>query len=96
MHGNSKVGSHCVLSYIDIQDRIIPDNVVLHGLKQRDGKFIVRIFGVNDNPKENQLFGRNLDELEKKFDIKLWEDQTGHTLWSSNIKEEKDTNQEAV
>ena len=96
VHGNSKVGSHCVLSYIDIQDRIIPDNVVMHGLKQRNGKFIVRIFGVNDNPKENQLFGRNLDELEKKFDIKLWEDQTGHTLWSANLYAEADTIQEAV
>lgn len=96
VHGNSKVGSHCVLSYIDIQDRIIPDNVVLHGLKQRDGKFIVRIFGVNDNPKENQLFGRNLDELEKKFGIKLWENQTGHTLWSANLYAEADTIQEAV
>ena len=96
VHGNSKVGSHCVLSYIDIQDRIIPDNVVLHGLKQRDGKFIVRIFGVNDNPKENQLFGRNLDELEKKFGIKLWENQTGHTLWLANLYAEADTIQEAV
>lgn len=96
VHGDSKVGSHCVLSYIDIQDRIIPDNVVLHGLKQKNGKFIVRIFGVNDNPKENQLFGRNLDELEKKFDIKLWEDQTGHTLWSANLYAEADTIQEAV
>ena len=96
VHGNSKVGSHCVLSYIDIQDRIIPDNVVMHGLKQRNGKFIVRIFGVNDNPKENQLFGRNLDELEKKFDIKLWENQTGHTLWSANLYAEAETIQEAV
>ena len=96
VHGNSKVGAHCVLSYIDIQDRIIPDNVVLHGLKQRDGKFIVRIFGVNDNPKQNLLFGRNLDELEKKFGIKLWENQTGHTLWSANLYEEADTIQEAV
>ena len=96
VHGDSKVGSHCVLSYIDIQDRIIPDNVVMHGLKQRNGKFIVRIFGVNDNPKENQLFGRNLDELEKKFDIKLWEDQTGHALWSANLYAEADTIQEAV
>ena len=96
VHGNSKVGSHCVLSYIDIQDRTIPDNVVLHGLKQRDGKFIVRIFGVNDNPKENLLFGRDLDELEKKFGIKLWEDQTGHTLWSANLYAEADTIQEAV
>ena len=96
VHGNSNVGSHCVLSYIDIQDRTIPDNVVLHGLKQRDGKFIVRIFGVNDNPKENLLFGRDLDELEKKFGIKLWEDQTGHTLWSANLYAEADTIQEAV
>lgn len=38
---------------LDVQDQVIPDNVVLHGLKQRNGKFIVRIFGVNDNPKEN-------------------------------------------
>ena len=33
---------------LDVQDQVIPDNVVLHGLKQRNGKFIVRIFGVND------------------------------------------------
>lgn len=52
MHGNSRIGSHSVLSYIDVQDQVIPDNVVLHGLKQRNGKFIVRIFGVNDNPKD--------------------------------------------
>lgn len=31
---------------LDVQDQVIPDNVVLHGLKQRNGKFIVRIFGV--------------------------------------------------
>lgn len=49
VHGEAKVGEHCVLSYIDIHDEMIPDNVVMHGLKQRDGKFIVRIFGVNDN-----------------------------------------------
>lgn len=47
---------------LDVQDQVIPDNVVLHGLKQRNGKFIVRIFGVNDNPKEKRLFGRDLDD----------------------------------
>ena len=36
---NSKIGDHCVLSYIEVSDREIPDNVVLHGLKQRDGSF---------------------------------------------------------
>ena len=95
VHGNSKIGDRCVLSYIDIQDRIIPDGVVMHGLKQRDGRFIVRIFGVNDNPKENRLFGRDLDELERNFDVKFWEDQP-HTLWSANLYAEADTIQEAV
>ena len=95
VHRNSKIGDRCVLSYIDIQDRIIPDGVVLHGLKQRDGRFIVRIFGVNDNPKENRLFGRDLDELERNFDVKFWEDQP-HTLWSANLYAEADTIQEAV
>ena len=65
-----------MLSYIDVQDQVIPDNVVLHGLKQRNGKFIVRIFGVNDNPKENRLFGRNLDELEEWTMTEEGEEQT--------------------
>ena len=73
VHGNSRIGSHSVLSYIDVQDQVIPDNVVLHGLKQRNGKFIVRIFGVNDNPKENRLFGRDLDELEDTLGVRFWE-----------------------
>lgn len=41
--------------YIDIHDEQIPDDVVLHGLKQKDGKFVCRIYGVEDNPKENRL-----------------------------------------
>lgn len=57
---------------LDVQDQVIPDNVVLHGLKQRNGKFIVRIFGVNDNPKENRLFGRDLDELEDTLGVRFW------------------------
>ena len=62
MHGDAVVGENCVLSYIDVHDEVIPSNVVLHGLKQKDGKFIVRIFGVNDNPRELDIwnkFGRN-------------------------------------
>ncbi len=60
VHSGAKVGKECVLSYIDIHDETIPDHVVMHGLKQRDGKFIVRIFDISDNPKENKLFGQDL------------------------------------
>ena len=97
VHGNSRIGSHSVLSYIDVQDQVIPDNIVLHGLKQRNGKFIVRIFGVNDNPKENRLFGRDLDELEDTLGVRFWEENgQAHTLWSAALYQEADTIREAT
>ena len=82
---------------LDVQDQVIPDNVVLHGLKQRNGKFIVRIFGVNDNPKEKRLFGRDLDELEDTLGVRFWEENgQAHTLWSAALYQEADTIWEAT
>lgn len=95
VHRNSKIGDHCVLSYIEVSDREIPDNVVLHGLKQRDGSFVVRIFGTGDNPKENKLFGRDLDELEQKLGVRLWEN-SAHSLWEANLYAEADNIQDGV
>ena len=95
VHSRAKVGKHCVLSFVDIHDEVIPDNVVLHGLKQRDGKFVVRIFGVNDNPKENKLFGKDLDEVSAKLGADLWNVEN-HTLWTAELYPEKDTIKEAV
>ena len=95
VHRNSKIGDHFVLSYIEVSDREIPDNVVLHGLKQRDGSFVVRIFGIGDNPKENKLFGRDLDELEQKLGVRLWEN-SAHSLWEANLYAEADNIQDGV
>ena len=36
VHPGSKIGNRVILSYIDIHGETIPDEVVLHGLKQRD------------------------------------------------------------
>ncbi len=80
VHRGAKVGRNCLLSYIDIHDVVIPDNVVLHGLKQMNGKFVCRIFGIDDNPKENKLFGHEIEG----------------TLWDAGIYPEKDTIKEAV
>ena len=63
VRAGSVIGNHVLLSYVDIQGETIPDGVVLHGLKQRDGRFVVRIYGVEDNPKEDNLFGRPLSAL---------------------------------
>ena len=77
---NSVVGKGCVLSGVTLNGEIIPDNVVLHGLKLKGGKFVVRMFGVNDNPKENKLFGKEIPEV----------------LWESKIYPICDTIEQAV
>jgi fucokinase len=44
-----------ILSFIEINDNVIvPDNVVMHGLKQNNGKIVCRKFGLNDKPKEDK------------------------------------------
>ena len=63
VHGDAVIGNNVLLSYVDICGERVPDNVVLHGLKQRDGRFVVRIYGVNDNPKEDKLFGKPLSDM---------------------------------
>ena len=56
IHSNAKINNNVILSYVEIKDEIIPNDVVLHGLKQANGKYICRIYGINDNPKENYRF----------------------------------------
>lgn len=84
VHSGAHVGEGTVLSYVDIHDETIPANVVLHGLKQINGKFVCRIFGVKDNPKENKLFGKELPP------------ELGATLWNASIYPERDTIREAI
>lgn len=84
VHSSGTVGTGTVLSYIDIHDEIIPSDVVLHGLKQTNNRFVCRIFGTNDNPKENKLFGKTIP------------DTLGDTLWNAPIYPEKDSIREAV
>ncbi len=89
VHSAAKVGDNVVLSYIDIHDETVPSDVVIHGLKQKDGKFVARIYGVGDNPKENTLFGKPLDLPD------LWEDEN-RTLWTAKLYPACDTIQQAV
>ncbi len=87
IHHEANVGNNCLLSFVDIHHETVPDNVVLHGLKQNNGKFVCRIFDINDNPKGDELFGKKLSE-------------TGLTdadmLWNAEIYPECDKIGEAV
>lgn len=51
VHHKAELGDNILLSYIDVYDEKIPSNVVVHGLKQKDGNFVARIYGTEDNPK---------------------------------------------
>jgi len=95
VHRNATVGSNVILSYIDVHDETIPDNVILHGLKEQNGKFVVRIYGINDNPKENKLFGFDLEQVSEKLGTSIWDDDN-HTLWNASLYTEADTIKEAL
>lgn len=87
VHGNAVVGNNVILSYLDVFDQTVPDNVVMHGLKQKDGSFVCRIYGVDDNPKDTKLFGVELEELCDKLKIEydeMW-DTNEHTLWLAKL-----------
>ncbi len=96
VHDNATLGSHCLISYVELQDVTVPDGVVLHGLKQSDGSFVVRIFGIDDNPKENKLFGQDLDQLAAYLATDLWQEGEPHSLWTANLYPAKATITEAV
>lgn len=92
VHSSGRVGENVILSHIDIHNETIPDNVVLHGLKQKDGRFVVRIYGVDDNPKGEleqgcSLLGVPLSVFMEKNGIttdELWSDGV-HSLWTAKL-----------
>ena len=84
VHSQAVVGKGSVLSYIDVHDEVIPEHVVLHGLKQTDGNFVCRIFGIGDNPKENRLFGKEIPS------------SIAPSLWLAPIYPERSSIHEAV
>lgn len=87
VHSGTRLGNNVLLSYIDVENEIIPDNVVLHGLKQIDGNFVVRIYGTADNPKDKELFGKSLYSIVDTLGLNkddLW-DAPDQTLWSAKL-----------
>lgn len=60
IHKGTVIGKGCVISGVTLDGESVPDGTVLHGLKLRDGRFVVRKYAVSDNPKEALWFGKPL------------------------------------
>lgn len=103
VHSAATVGDNVLLSYVDIHDEVIPSNVVLHGLKQKDGRFVVRIYGAQDNPKGSleegcSFLGSTLQTFLERNSIaecEVWQGEE-HSLWQAELYPACDSIVEAV
>ena len=99
VHSAAKIGSGCLLSFVDIHDETIPDDSVVHALKQMNGSFVCRIFGTTDNPKSAEFFGRDLETLAARTGIspeEIWDEGDEHTLWNAKLYPEEASIREAL
>ena len=88
--GSAIIGSGTVLSHVTISGKNIPANVVLHSLKLADGRFVTRIYGVADNPKEGTFLGGSMAAFGN-----VW-DEDDHSLWQAKIYPVCDSMAESV
>lgn len=80
VYDGGDIGNGAIVSCLDIRGSTkVPPGVVLHGIKRKDGRYVTQIFGVDDNPKENILFGKTLTNFLRQFNIhdcnSLWMDK---------------------
>ena len=98
---NVKIGSHSILSGISIADLELPSDIVMHTLKLKNGKYVCRIYGINDNPKNSRdgdFLGKSLDDLIINSGIKdkdVWKDQIS-SIWTADIYPATDSPKNAV
>lgn len=100
---NTRIGQASIVSNVKLRSETVPDHVVLHGLPQKGGGYVVRIFGVEDNPKsryeQNAAFlGTTLQEFLAVNGLKkedLWQEQEPY-LWFAKLYPVCTSMQEAV
>ena len=98
------VEERAVVSGLQVPENcVLRENVVYHGLKLQNGKFTVRVYGVDDNPKgtlekDDSFLATSLAAFMKAYDLNVedvWSDGD-HSLWKANIYPECDTIQECM
>ena len=89
----SGVGRGSVVSGVKLRSVTVPERVVMHALRLLDGRYVVRLYGVEDNPKSTLeqeagfLAGSLSDFLERNgLPVSaLWEEGEEHSLWNARL-----------
>ena len=103
LYGETHIGEQCVISGVTLKDKHVPAGVTLHGLKLRNGKFVVRVYGTFDNPKgfleDNAPFlGTTLKQLSETLGLskeEIWGEEEPY-LWFAKLYPVCDSIKEAV
>ena len=86
--GTSIVGKGSIVSNLHLVDQEIPPNSVWHGLKLSDGTYVVRIYGIDDNPKSSaSILGKKFSEFCQRFGLNkkdLWDNEKD-SLWDARL-----------
>ncbi len=101
-----KLGCSTVVSNLILTDCVVPEEVVLHGIQLKNGKYVVRVYAVNDNPKGTyednaQFLHIGLQDMVGRLGVdvcEIWENaaETGRYLWFGDFYPVCDTMKKAV
>jgi fucokinase len=87
----TRVGKNCVISTATLDRVTVPDNTAIHCLKQNDGRFVCRIYGTFDSPKDSLESGSFLGVKIKHFletnglsPEDLW-DSDDRSMWNAKL-----------
>ena len=98
------VEENAVVSGLQVpEDCTLRKDAVYHGLKLQNGKFAVRVYGVDDNPKgtlekDDKFLHTTLQKFMDTYGLSvedIWDDND-HSLWRANIYPECDTIKECM
>lgn len=87
-----EIGESCVISGVRMKSGRISDRTVVHGLKQSNGGYVVRTYGINDNPKgtleqDTSYLHSDLNVFMAENNLsmnELWDGQE-HYLWFAKL-----------
>ncbi|MCH3918198.1 MAG: bifunctional fucokinase/L-fucose-1-P-guanylyltransferase [Spirochaetia bacterium] len=104
---DSVIGKQCIIengsiiSCLKLENQHIPSNIVLHCLKLKNGKFVCRIYGREDNPKSSMsgvFLGQSLQSIIHQYALQpqdIWNDAVP-SIWNALLYPEADSSREAL